>query len=60
MTLLQYGTSPDDTYHDVPEHVGDAVVAFLTEMEAIWCKETVVDVTILLQQTVSTRAVEIY
>ena len=50
MTLLQYGTAPDDTYHDVPEHVGDAVVAFLTEMEAIWCKETVVDVTILLQQ----------
>ena len=37
------------TYHDVPEHVGDEVVTFETQVEAISRVVAVVDVAILLQ-----------
>ena len=37
-------------YHDVPEHVGDAIVAFETEVKAISREETVVDVAVFLQK----------
>ena len=37
-------------YHDVPEHVGDAVVAFETEVKAVGREETVVDIAVFLQK----------
>ena len=37
-------------YHDVPEHVGDAIVTFETEVKAISREETVVDVAVFLQK----------